>query len=195
MNYCSHCGAPITLLIPPDDNRLRHVCTACRTVHYQNPKVVAGCIPEYEGKVLLCKRAIEPRSGYWTLPAGYMELEETSLEAAVRETLEEANARVKVLDLYAVFNLPHVNQVYLMFRSKLLDLDFSPGAETLEVGLYNEREIPWDQLAFTTVRQTLRFYFQDTQTGNYRLHTGDIIRQGNNYCFREIPEGKEKISP
>ena len=192
MNYCSQCGATITLIIPPDDNRPRHVCTSCQTVHYQNPKVVAGCIPEYQGKILLCKRAIEPRLGYWTLPAGYMELEETSLEAAVRETLEEANARVKVLDLYAVFNLPHVNQVYLMFRSKLLDLDYSPGAESLEVGLFTESDVPWDQLAFTTVHQTLKFYFQDTQTGDFRLHTGDIIRQGNTYSFREIPAGRDR---
>ena len=189
MNYCSQCGATITLIVPPDDNRLRHVCSSCRTVYYQNPKVVAGCIPEYEGKVLLCKRAIEPRMGFWTLPAGYMELEETSLEAAMRETLEEANARVEVLDLYAVFNLPHVNQVYMMFRSKLLDLDFSPGAESLEVGLYAEADIPWEQLAFTTVRQTLEFYYQDVQTGDYRLHTGDIIRQGNTYCYRAGPSG------
>lgn len=192
MNYCSQCGATITLIIPPDDNRLRHVCTACQTVHYQNPKVVAGCLPEHEGRILLCKRAIEPRSGYWTLPAGFMELDETSLEAAVRETLEEANARVKVLDLYAVFNLPHVNQVYMMFRSELLDLDFSPGAESLEVGLYSEADIPWDELAFTTIRQTLKFYFQDARTGNYRLHTGDIIKHGNAYSFHEIPASGER---
>ncbi len=190
MNYCSQCGAPITVIIPPDDNRLRHVCTACQTVHYQNPKVVAGCIPEHDGSILLCKRAIEPRSGFWTLPAGFMELDETSLEAAVRETLEEANARVRVLDLYAVFNLPHVNQLYMMFRSELLDLDYSPGAESLEVGLYTESDIPWDELAFTTVRQTLKFYFQDARAGDYRLHTGDIIRQGNTYSFRAGPSSR-----
>lgn len=189
MKFCSQCGATITLIIPPDDNRLRHVCSSCRTVYYQNPKVVAGCIPEHEGKVLLCKRAIEPRMGCWTLPAGYMELAETSPEAAMRETLEEANARVEILDLYAVFNLPHVNQVYMMFRSKLLDLDFSPGAESLAVGLYTESDTPWEQLAFTTVQQTLKFYFQDAQTGKYRLHTGDIIRQGNTYSYRAGPAG------
>ena len=187
MNYCSQCGAAITLMIPPEDNRPRHVCTVCQMVHYQNPKVVAGCIPEHEGRILLCKRAIEPRAGYWTLPAGYMELAETSLETAIRETLEEANARVKVTDLYAVFNLPHVNQVYMMFRSRLLDQEFSPGNETLEAELFTEEQIPWGELAFTTVRQTLKFYFQDHKTGSYRLHTGDIIKEGDRYSFRAGP--------
>lgn len=187
MNYCSHCGGAITLMIPPDDDRPRHVCTACAMVHYQNPKIVTGCIPEYDGKVLLCRRAIEPRSGYWTLPAGYMELGETSLEAAARETLEEACARVEVLDLYAVFNLPHVNQVYLMFRSRLLEPEFSPGNESLEVALFTEEKIPWRELAFTTVRQTLKFYFQDRQSGIYQLHTGDILRDGERYLFRAGP--------
>ena len=187
MNFCSFCGQPVIIMIPADDDRMRHVCTACNTVHYQNPKVVAGCIPVHEARVLLCKRAIAPRAGFWTLPAGFMELGETSLEAAVRETLEEAQARVQVQDLYAVFNLPHVNQVYLMFRSVLLDQDFAPGRESAEVRLFTESEIPWQDLAFATIRQTLQFYFEDRRNGRYSLHTGDIIKEGNVYSFRAVP--------
>ncbi len=188
MKYCSECGAELELAKPEDDNRLRHMCTVCKTIYYQNPKIVAGCIPEHEGRILLCKRAIAPRHGYWTLPAGYMELHETSVEAAVRETLEEANARVEILGLYAVFNLPHVNQVYMMYRSRLLDLDFSVGEESTDVALYLEKEVPWNELAFTTIHQTLKFYYQDRRSGIYRLHTGDIIKQGEGYSFKGGPE-------
>lgn len=191
MNFCSNCGQPVTIMIPPDDDRMRHVCTACNTVHYLNPKVVAGCIPVHDDRILLCKRAIEPRAGFWTLPAGFMELGETSLEAAVRETLEEARARVRVIDLYAVFNLPHVNQVYLMFRSELLDLDFAPGRESTEVRLYTEPEVPWADLAFATIRQTLTLYFADRVQGRFPLHTGDIIRQDQVYSFRPGPASAE----
>lgn len=191
MNYCSLCGGEITQQVPPDDNRPRYVCLSCRTVHYQNPRIVAGCLPEYDGKVLLCKRAINPRYGYWTLPAGFMELGETTLEGAIRETREEANANVEVLELYMVLNLPHVDQVYMMFRSRLKDLDFSPGDETLEVKLFSEDEIPWDELAFTTIRETLRCFFRDREAGRFRLHTGDIVKTGEEYDFRAAPrEGK-----
>ena len=187
MNFCSHCGEKVTLTIPPDDNRPRYVCVSCNTVHYQNPRVVAGCIPEWNGQVLLCKRAIEPRYGYWTLPAGFMELGETSPEAAIRETLEEANARVEIQGLYAVYNLPHVNQVYMMFRSRLLDLDYSPGDESERVELYGEDHIPWSNIAFTTIHQTLRFFFDDQHRGVFPLHTGDITRQNGKYAFRPGP--------
>lgn len=190
MKYCSQCGATVVLQTPPGDNRPRYTCTSCETIHYQNPKLIVGCIPEHDGKILLCKRSIEPRYGCWTLPAGFMELGETSLEAAMRETLEEANARVKLIDLYAVFNLPHVDQVYMMFRSHLLDLDFGPGDESLEVNLFDESSIPWDELAFTTIRQTLKFYFEDKQSGQYRLHTGDIIKLDGRYDFRAGPSEK-----
>ena len=142
MKYCCYCSAELVYRIPADDNRHRHICSACDIVHYQNPKIVVGCIPVWEDKVLLCKRAIAPRSGYWTLPAGFMELGETCLEGGMRETLEEANARVEIESLFAVFNLPYVNQVYMMFRSRLLDLDFSPGEESLSVALYEEKDIP-----------------------------------------------------
>ena len=135
MNFCSHCGETVILKIPEDDNRQRYVCLSCEMIHYQNPKVVTGCLPVWEDKILLCKRAIEPRYGLWTLPAGFMELGETTVEAAARETMEEANARVNIQGLYVVINLPQVDQVFMMFRSQLLDLDFSPGVESLAVEL------------------------------------------------------------
>lgn len=175
MKYCSNCGAPVSRRIPPGDNLPRYVCDACQTIHYQNPKIVAGCIPEWEDKVLLCRRAIEPRYGLWTLPAGFMENGETTAQAAARETLEEANARVDRLSLYVLFNLPHINQVYLMFRGRLRDGRYSAGHESLEAALFTEREIPWQELAFPVIRETLRCYFDDRRAGVYRVHTGDII--------------------
>ncbi|NEV63138.1 NUDIX hydrolase [Thiorhodococcus minor] len=178
MRYCSDCGAPVSLQIPPGDNRQRHVCDACGTIHYQNPKVVVGCIPEWEDKILLCRRAIQPRHGLWTLPAGFMERGETTREGAARETLEEANARVEVGPLYSLFNLPHIDQVYLLFRARLLDLGFSPGEESLEVRLFEEDEIPRDLIAFQTVRETLDLYFEDRRHERQGvMYSGDIIRE------------------
>ncbi len=188
MNFCSACGAQVAQKIPPGDNRLRYVCDACHVIHYQNPKIVAGCIPAWEDKVLLCKRAIEPRYGYWTLPAGFMELDETSHAAAVRETLEEANAKVEILNLFAIFNLPEVSQVYMIFNSNLLDLNFSAGAESQEVSLFSEDEIPWDELAFLTIRYSLKFFFEDQKKQSYQLHTGDIIGRGANHRFLTGPK-------
>lgn len=176
MRFCSNCGASVVHRVPIGDNRPRYVCEDCDTVHYQNPKIIAGCIPDWDGRILLCRRAIAPRYGYWTVPAGFMENGETALEAAVRETLEEANARVEVLELFSLFNIPHVSQVYLIFRSRLLDLDFKPGEESLEVKLFTPETIPWDELAFSTVRETLRFYLEDARNGGYSLHVGDIVR-------------------
>jgi ADP-ribose pyrophosphatase YjhB (NUDIX family) len=147
-------------------------------VHYQNPKIVVGCIPEWADKVLLCRRAIEPRYGLWTLPAGFMERGETTLGGAARETLEEANARVAVGGLYSLFNLPHIDQVYMLFRGRLLDLDFHPGEESLEVQLFAESEIPWDALAFPVVKETLELYFRDRAAGRAGLRVGDIVREG-----------------
>jgi len=185
MNYCCYCSAELIYDIPDDDNRHRYMCKQCDTIHYQNPKIVAGCIPVWKDQLLLCKRAIEPRLGYWTLPAGFMELGETSLEAGKRETLEEANARVEIEDLFAVFNLAHVDQVYMMFRSRLLDLDFSPGDESQLVQLFKEDEIPWDELAFTTIKETLKFYLNDRRQGKFQLHTGDVIKKEGGYDFIE----------
>lgn len=174
MKFCSHCGAPVARKVPPGDSLPRHVCDACGTVHYQNPKMVVGCIPEWEDKVLMCRRAIEPRRGFWTLPAGFMENGETTAQGAMREALEEAGARVEIHALYSLFNLPHINQVYLLFRARLLDLDVRPGIESLEVQLFTEREIPWDQLAFRTIRETLHHYYDDRRRGAFPLRMGDI---------------------
>ena len=174
MKYCSNCGSPVRSLIPPGDTLPRYVCDACTTIHYQNPKIVVGCIPEWEGKILMCRRAIEPRHGLWTLPAGFLENHETTIAGAMRETLEEAHARVEISMLYALYNVPHINQVYLLFRGQLLDLNFKPGAESLEVQLFNERQIPWEKLAFRTVRETLKTYFNDRNSGAFSFHIGDI---------------------
>ncbi len=176
MNFCSHCGAAVTRRVPAGDTLPRYVCDACETVHYQNPKIVAGCIPEWEDKILLCRRAIEPRHGLWTLPAGFMEKGETTLQAAARETLEEAGARVEVGTLYTVFSLPHIDQVYLFYRGRLTDLDYAPGSESLEVDLFHEHVVPWGQLAFRVVRETLKLYYQDRLAGRFRTHVGDIVR-------------------
>lgn len=153
----------------------RHVCPSCGTVHYQNPRMVVGCIPAWEDKVLLCRRAIAPREGWWTLPAGYLENGETTLQGAVRETLEEANARVDIEQLFTVVNLPHIDQVYLLFRASLRDLDFSPGAESREVALFAEHQIPWNELAFPTVDYTLKHYFDDLKSGHFRARVKDMI--------------------
>lgn len=174
MNYCSECGAPVVLRVPDGDSLPRYVCPNCGTVHYQNPKMVVGCIPEWEDRVLLCRRAIEPKHGMWTLPAGFMENGETTAEGAARETWEEAGARIEIGSLYTLYNLPHVNQVYFIFRARLLDLDFQPGIESLDARLFTEAEIPWDRIAFRTVRSTLEQYFADRRNDRFAFHFGDI---------------------
>ncbi|OFZ66414.1 MAG: ADP-ribose pyrophosphatase [Betaproteobacteria bacterium RBG_16_56_24] len=174
MKYCSLCGASVELRQPLDDNRTRYVCISCGEVHYQNPKLIVGSIPVWEDKILLCRRAIEPRHGLWTLPAGFMENGETTTEAAARETLEEANARVSIEELYSLYNLPYINQVYLLFRARLLNPEYSPGAESLEVRLFSEKDIPWDSLAFRPVRFTLQHYFADRKTGDFRFRISDL---------------------
>lgn len=161
MKFCSECGKPVDQRIPEGDNRLRYVCGHCQTIHYQNPNIVAGCLPVWQGKVLLCRRAIEPRMGYWTLPAGFMENGETLHQAASRETDEEACARVHDLQLYTLFDLPHISQVHVFFRAELSDPDFAAGPESLEVQLFEESAIPWSELAFPTVGHTLKYFFAD----------------------------------
>lgn len=175
MKFCSDCGATVTLQVPEGDTLPRFVCSACQAIHYQNPNIVAGCIPEWGDRILLCRRAIEPRHGYWTLPAGFMENSETSIEAAARETLEEAGAHVEVTHLFAIYNLPHINQVYMMFRSRLSEPHFHPGTESLEVELFSESEIPWNELAFPVIEATLRCYYEDVVKGKFRIHVGDLI--------------------
>jgi len=149
----------------------RFVCEHCDTIHYQNPNIVTGCLPVFEDKVLLCKRAIDPRRDYWTLPAGFMENRETLEEAAMRESAEEAHANVEIEQLYTVFSLPHVNQVYILFRARLLDENFKAGIESLEVKLFSEDEIPWDTLAFRTISYTLKYFFADRKTGLYTMRS------------------------
>ena len=175
MRFCSSCAAPLTVRIPPGDTLPRHVCEACGAIHYQNPKLVIGAIPEWDDKVLLCRRAIEPRAGFWTLPAGFMENAETTAQAAIRETLEEARARIEIGDLFSLINVPHISQVHLHYRARLLDLDFSPGEETAEVGLFSESEIPWTELAFRSIGMTMRFYYEDRKAGRFGFHLGDIL--------------------
>jgi len=178
MKFCSACGSPdISLRVPAGDTLPRYVCPACGQIHYQNPKVVVGCLPEWEDRVLLCRRAIEPRHGLWTLPAGFLENGETIAAGAARETLEEANARVEVGALYTVISLPRIGQVYVMFRGRLLDLDFSPGAESLDVRLFREDEVPWEALAFRTIARTLRNYFLDRKLGEFPTRVSALERR------------------
>jgi ADP-ribose pyrophosphatase YjhB (NUDIX family) len=174
MNFCSDCGAAVAYRVPDGDNLPRAVCTQCASIHYENPRIIVGCIPESHGRILLCRRAIEPRIGLWTVPAGFMENGETTEQGARRETLEEANARVDDLVFFSLYNLPHVNQIYLLFRATLCDDHFSPGSETLETVLFAESEIPWDEIAFATVRNTLRNYFSDRQRGMFGFHVGTV---------------------
>lgn len=177
MNFCSQCGAPVTSRIPRGDDRPRHVCDSCGTIFYSNPKIVAGCIPQWEDKLLLCRRAIEPRHGLWTLPAGFMENGESTAQAAARETLEEANARVEMGKLFAYLNIPTINQVYVIFLAELLDLEFHAGPESLEVRLFGEHEIPWDAIAFPSIERALRLYFEDRRKASFGTHMADIERR------------------
>jgi ADP-ribose pyrophosphatase YjhB (NUDIX family) len=176
MNYCSHCGAKITTVIPPGDDRPRHFCTACGTIHYENPKMVVGCIPEWQDRVLLCRRAIQPRHGKWTLPAGYLENGERVAEGAKRELFEEACARSVAVVPYALYDLTFVNQMYLFFRAPLAGAEFAAGKESLDVRLFDEEQIPWGELAFQVVSETLKRYFEDRRAGTFTFHTGQIRR-------------------
>ncbi len=165
MKYCSHCAAPLTVKIPLDDSRERHVCESCGSIHYLNPRNVVGSIPIYENQILLCRRAIEPRHGYWTLPAGFMELGESTSAGAARETREEAGAIVEIGPLYSLLNVPHAEQVHLFYLARMTSPDFCAGEESLEVALFYERDIPWAEIAFPTVKQTLEWFFSDRAAG------------------------------
>lgn len=175
--FCQQCGsAKVELRVPHGDDRERHVCPDCGFIHYLNPKVVVGTIPVWGEQVLLCKRAIEPRYGLWTLPAGFMEEGESLEEGAARETLEEAMARVRIGQLYVTLSLPEISQVYVMFLAELKDLDFGPGSESLEVRLFSEAEIPWNDLAFRTIGESLRYFFADRSAGCYQPHIDTLRR-------------------
>ena len=190
MNFCSECGEKVRLGIPDDDNRPRHICDACDTIHYQNPKIVAGTIPVYGDKVLLCKRAIEPRLGYWTLPAGFMENEETTIEAAARETWEEAQAKVDVSHLYVLIDTTVISQVYMMFLADLPKPEYAAGPESLEVALFTEEEIPWGELAFPTIEKTLRLYFDDRRKGCFPLRQCDVSQEDRERFYAAIENAK-----
>lgn len=175
--HCPACGTAVDYRIPADDNRERAVCPSCGAIHYQNPLNVVGTLPVWEedGRVLLCRRAIEPRHGLWTLPAGFMELGETTLEGALRETQEEAGADVAMGELYTLMNVARVGQVHLFYLARLRSTVFDPGPESLEARLFAEHEIPWDDLAFKTTRETLRCFFDDRRQGRgFPLHAIDI---------------------
>lgn len=175
MKFCSHCGRHVSFRIPPDDDRERFVCDSCALVHYQNPRVVVCAIPCHEDRVLLCKRAIEPRYGLWTLPGGFLENGETTLEAALRETREEAGARIALRGLYTLYNLPHIDQVHLFFLADLLDLDFHSGRESLDTALFRREEVPWDAIAFPAVADTLTHYFNDRPQNHFPLRVSDVV--------------------
>lgn len=174
MNFCNQCAGKLELRIPENDNRQRYVCVSCGAIHYKNPVVVVGTIPIWQDQVLLCQRAIKPRYGFWTLPAGFQEIGESVSEGALRETLEEAHAHAKIDRLFTVLSVPNIGQVHLMFLTYLSKPEFSPGTESLQVGLFREEEIPWNDIAFRTVSRTLRCYFRDRKRGKFDLHVSAL---------------------
>ncbi len=174
MKFCGECGKSVSQRIPQGDNLPRFVCDACDTIHYHNPKIVAGCIPEWEGRILLCRRAIEPKAGLWTYPAGFMEIGEGTEEAARRETLEEAGAKVTIARLHSVLSLPHIAQVYLTFIGHLASEHFEAGQESLDVRLFERQDIPWDDIAFPVVKDALRRYMDDIGRGSFLVHVADL---------------------
>jgi ADP-ribose pyrophosphatase YjhB (NUDIX family) len=174
VKFCANCGSPVARRVPPGDSLPRWVCDACGEIHYENPKLVVGTVPEHGGRLLLCRRAIEPRYGYWTLPAGFMENDESTGQAALRETLEEAGTAVALGAPFTLLSIPRVNQVHLFYLARLDVLDFKPGEETLEVALFDEAAIPWRELAFRTVATTLRHWFADRGRGAFGFHAEDI---------------------
>ena len=176
IQHCKVCGSAVTYRVPDDgDTRERAVCNACHTIHYENPLNVVGTVPVWGNKVLLCKRNIEPRFGKWTLPAGFMELNETVAQGAARETVEEAGAQFEMQELFTLMNVTRVGQVHFFYRAQLTSDTFDPGHETQEARLFAEHEIPWDEIAFRTVKETLQHYFADAKTGKFELHHVDIV--------------------
>ncbi len=188
IKFCNLCGHGVDLRIPPDDHLERHVCGHCGNIQYLNPKAIVGIVPESEdGRILMCRRNIEPRLGLWTFPAGFMELGETSGQGAAREALEESQATVEPLELIAVINVPYVSQVYLIHRGRLVGNHFGPTAESSEVRLMREDEIPWDDIAFPTIWHSLKFFFEDRRRGRYETHSLDLK-------FRPRPPERAEIS-
>jgi len=192
MNFCPNCASALNLTVPPGDNRPRHVCPTCNAIHYQNPRIVTGTVCTWEDRILLCKRAIEPRYGYWTLPAGFMEIGETVADGAVRETTEEAGAKIELLGLYSMIDVIHAEQVHVFYRARMLGPELDPGVESLEARLFDEKEIPWDELAFKTVISTLRWFVADRNEGRFGLRTDSIVYPSK---VREKPAASEQPPP
>lgn len=174
IKHCRACGAAVNYRVPPGDNRERAICGDCGEIDYQNPINVVGTVPVWEDRVLLCRRAIEPRHGLWTLPAGFLELGESTAEGALRETVEEAGAKIELLGLFTVLNVTRVGQLHLFYRARMLDATLDPGPESIEARLFREEDLPWDELAFRTVRLTLEHFFADRRGGVFGVHAGDI---------------------
>ncbi|MBK6472588.1 MAG: NUDIX hydrolase [Betaproteobacteria bacterium] len=174
IKHCRVCGTEVSYRVPVDDNRERAVCTACCEIHYENPINVVGTVPVWGEQVLLCRRNIEPRYGFWTLPAGFLELGESTAAGAERETAEEAGAHIELQELFTVLNVVRAGQLHLFYRARMLDTSLAPGPETIEARLFREDEVPWDELAFRTVRLTLEHFFADRRRGAFAVHVGDI---------------------
>lgn len=174
IQYCNRCGSVVSFVVPRGDSLPRHVCSACGHIHYENPRLVVGCIADWADRLLLCRRAIEPRHGFWTLPAGFMENGETTAQAAARETHEEAMATVVIEAPFALVNIARINQVHLFYRGKLADGSHGAGEESLETALVTPDEIPWNDLAFTSVEIALRRYLDDQKRGNFGFHEIDL---------------------
>jgi ADP-ribose pyrophosphatase YjhB (NUDIX family) len=194
MNFCSACGQPVALKVPEGDHLPRHVCSACGVVHYENPRIIAGCVVETEGRILLCKRAIEPRRGFWTAPAGFMENGESVQHAAAREAMEEALADVRIGSLLAIVNVLRAHQVHIMFRATLNNAAFGVGPESLETRLYEESEIPWPEIAFLSVEFALQRYLSDRRAGVERVHFRDIDwRDGKLHVSDDYTSGSRVV--
>ena len=189
MNYCSQCGGKVVLAVPADDDRPRHMCPSCGMIHYQNPKLVVGCIPVWKDRILMCRRDIEPRRGYWTLPAGFLENGETAAEGARRETLEETGAPLTDLTPYLMVDIPHINQIYMMFRAQLLTDQFGPTSESSEVKLCKLDDIPWNEIAFMAIEQTLKHYCRDRVDGSYSFGVHDIEYRPPNIRDNQLEKG------
>ena len=185
MNFCSQCGRPVVQRIPSDDTLPRYVCLSCGAIHYENPRVVVGCIPVWEGRILMCRRNIEPRKGYWTLPAGFLENGETTADGARRETLEETGAVAVDLAPYLMVDIVHIHQIYLMFRAGLREPEFHPTRESAEVKLVREADIPWSDIAFKVIEKTLRYYLQDRSSDTFAFRTDSIEKQGVELALRK----------
>jgi ADP-ribose pyrophosphatase YjhB (NUDIX family) len=175
--FCSHCGAPTVRETPPGDHLLRQVCPACKAIHYENPRIVVGCVAEHEGRILVCRRAIEPRRGYWTIPAGFMENGETLADGAARECQEEALAAVEIGSLLAVIDIPGAHQVHVFFRARMRDGSFGAGPESLESRLVEEPGIPWQEFAFPSTRFALQQYLLDRRSGLEAVHRTVLSRR------------------